>query len=70
MNNNPLPRLDGDPVFCEIAIRRLENFRRTGRLGWQNDHPFAEEYTLPSQSDDADATVVATEIRIEQPSLF
>jgi site-specific DNA-methyltransferase (adenine-specific) len=62
--------MDIDPVFCEIAIRRLENFRRSGRIGWQNDHPFAEEYTLPSQSDDADATVVATEIRIEQPSLF
>src|SRR4029077_12762466 len=27
---------DNDPVFCEIAIRRLEHYRRTGRLGWQN----------------------------------
>src|SRR5882672_4862709 len=31
---------DIDPVFCEIAIRRLEHFRATGRLGWQNGHPF------------------------------
>ena len=35
--------LDIDPVFCEIAIRRLENYRRTRRLGWQNSNPFAFE---------------------------
>ncbi|MFH0981169.1 MAG: site-specific DNA-methyltransferase [Planctomycetota bacterium] len=34
---------DIDPVFCEITIRRLEHFRRTGRLGWQNGHPFEDE---------------------------
>ncbi|MCO5052583.1 MAG: site-specific DNA-methyltransferase [Verrucomicrobiae bacterium] len=34
---------DIDPVFCEIAIRRLEHFRTTGRLGWQNGHPFEKE---------------------------
>ena len=34
---------DIDPVFCEIAIRRLEHFRETGRLGWQNGHPFEKE---------------------------
>ena len=34
---------DIDPVFCEIAIRRLEHFRATGRLGWQNGHPFEKE---------------------------
>ena len=34
---------DIDPVFCEITIRRLEQFRRTGRLGWQNGHAFQEE---------------------------
>lgn len=35
--------LDLDPVFCEIAIRRLEHFRQTGRLGWQNGNPFEQE---------------------------
>ncbi|MBO0720075.1 MAG: site-specific DNA-methyltransferase [Blastocatellia bacterium] len=35
--------LDIDPVFCEITIRRLENFRQTGRSGWQNSNPFARE---------------------------
>ncbi len=35
--------IDIDPVFCEISIRRLEHYRRTGRLGWQNSNPFSEE---------------------------
>ena len=35
--------MDVDPVFCEIVIRRLENFRTTGRTGWQNSNPFAVE---------------------------
>ncbi|MGE5721264.1 MAG: DNA-methyltransferase [Sphingomonadales bacterium] len=33
---------DIDPVFAEIAIRRLERFRRTGREGWQCENPFPE----------------------------
>jgi site-specific DNA-methyltransferase (adenine-specific) len=33
---------DIDPVFAEIAIRRLENYRRSGRTGWQRDSPFPE----------------------------
>lgn len=32
--------IDMDPVFCEITIRRLEQFRQAGRLGWQNGRPF------------------------------
>ena len=35
--------MDIDPVFCEVTIRRLEHFRRTGRTGWQNSNPFALE---------------------------
>lgn len=34
---------DIEPVYTEIAIRRLEHFRKTGRLGWQNSNPFTEE---------------------------
>lgn len=37
---------DLDPVFCEITIRRLEHFRATGELGWQNSHPFEIEGIL------------------------
>ncbi len=35
--------IDIDPVFTEITIRRLEHFRTTGRTGWQNGNPFANE---------------------------
>ena len=38
---------DLDPIFCEITIRRLENYRKTGRTGWQNGHPFENEIGLP-----------------------
>jgi hypothetical protein len=34
---------DLDPLFCEITIRRLEQQRATGRLGWQNGHAFEAE---------------------------
>jgi DNA methylase len=35
--------MDIDPVYCEITIRRLEQFRSSGLLGWQNSNPFARE---------------------------
>ncbi|MCI0696218.1 site-specific DNA-methyltransferase [candidate division KSB1 bacterium] len=35
--------IDLDPIYCEIAIRRLEHFRATGKTGWQNGNPFEEE---------------------------
>lgn len=34
--------IDLDPIYCEITIRRLEHFRKTGRLGWQNGNAFEE----------------------------
>lgn len=46
-----------DPVFCEIAIRRLEHFRKTGRTGWQNGHAFENELgslTTEHQQQDED----------------
>ena len=33
---------DIDPVFAEITIRRLENYRKTSRTGWQYNNPFPE----------------------------
>jgi DNA modification methylase len=33
---------DVDPVFAEMTIRRLENYRKTGRTGWQWRNPFPE----------------------------
>jgi len=35
--------IDIEPIYCEIAIRRLERFRKTGKLGWQNSNPFEKE---------------------------
>lgn len=35
--------IDIDPIYCEISIRRLENYRNTGRHGWQNSNPFEYE---------------------------
>lgn len=34
---------DIDPVYCELTIRRLEQYRETGKLGWQNSHAFEPE---------------------------
>lgn len=38
--------VDIDPIFCEIAIRRLEQYRSGGQLGWQNSHAFANDTDL------------------------
>ncbi len=35
--------VDIDPVFCEITLRRLENYRKHGLTGWQNSNPFSKE---------------------------
>jgi site-specific DNA-methyltransferase (adenine-specific) len=46
---------DIDPLYCEITIRRLEHYRKTGRLGWQNGHPFERELPeLISKQEDKD----------------
>lgn len=37
--------VDIDPVYCEIAIRRIENYRNTGQTGWQNGNPFEAEFS-------------------------
>jgi len=43
MLNRKCYTIDIDPVYCEIAIRRIERFRRIGKTGWQNSNPFEEE---------------------------
>ena len=35
--------IDIDPVYCEISLRRLENFRNNGKTGWQNSNPFYDD---------------------------
>ncbi|HKC64504.1 MAG TPA: site-specific DNA-methyltransferase, partial [Pyrinomonadaceae bacterium] len=49
---------DIDPIYCEVSIRRLERYRQTRKLGWQNGHPFEHEVALPipdSQSETAES---------------
>lgn len=43
LNNRRCFTMDIDPVYCEIIIRRLEYYKKTGKLGWQNGHPFEQE---------------------------
>lgn len=47
--------LDIDPIFCELTIRRLEHYRQTGRLGWQNGHAFEQELADANVSVDLQA---------------
>ncbi len=43
INNRRCYTSDLNPVFCEITLRRLENYRSNGKTGWQNSNPFAKE---------------------------
>ena len=54
--------MDIDPIFAEITIRRLERFRKTGQLGWQNGHPFQD--CLPNLSNSLEQT---EELEIQLP---
>ncbi len=43
INNRKCFTADLDPVFCEISLRRLENYRKNKKVGWQNSNPFSKE---------------------------
>lgn len=43
LNKRKCYTIDSDPLYCEIAIRRLEHYRKTGETGWQNSNPFEKE---------------------------
>jgi site-specific DNA-methyltransferase (adenine-specific) len=43
MNGRKCFTTDIDPIYCEITIRRLENYYSSGKTGWQNSNPFYEE---------------------------
>lgn len=49
MLNRRCYTMDIDPVYCEIAIRRLERFRSMGSTGWQNSNPFEREMATDSR---------------------
>jgi len=69
MLNRSCYTIDIDPVYCEIAIRRLEHLGRTGKTGWQNGNPFEEEL----RSDDTLKKLAGFEDKVLEelePTLF
>ena len=42
MNKRKVYTFDTDPIFAELTIRRLENFRKSGEAGFQYGNPFPE----------------------------
>ena len=70
INGRSCMAMDIDPIFCEITIRRLEHFRRTGRTGWQNGHPFEDEYISAVDEPVCAVGGDATTHPVPQKSLF
>jgi site-specific DNA-methyltransferase (adenine-specific) len=52
--------IDTDPVFCEMAIRRLEHYRTTGQLGWQNSHAFENDVRVQFEPVPTESVTVET----------
>jgi DNA modification methylase len=61
--------IDTDPLYCEIAIRRLERFRQTGTAGWQNGNPFEEEIRLDAGLNAA-VGIVPAAVEEDQPAFL
>ena len=61
---------DVDPIYCEITIRRLEQYRRSGRLGWQNGHPFEKEFPTPVSDETAEDRPEKSRRLSSEPTLF
>jgi len=69
MHQRKVYTFDIDPVFAELAIRRLEHFRKTGKTGFQVANPFPEvaaevadlatEYRLETKRDVKEAAPIA-----------
>ncbi|MFZ1935473.1 MAG: site-specific DNA-methyltransferase [Thermoguttaceae bacterium] len=70
INGRQCATMDIDPLFCEITIRRLEHFRRTSRLGWQNGHPFEDECVGRPNSIAQGTSAATVNSHAAQPSLF
>ncbi len=70
INGRSCLTMDIDPIFCEIAIRRLEHFRLTGRTGWQNGHAFEGEYECIDDDGSDVVEAISAKPHVAQPSLF
>jgi site-specific DNA-methyltransferase (adenine-specific) len=53
INKRRVFTFDIDPIFAEITIRRLENFRLTGKTGFQYANPFPEIAEFVSNQEQA-----------------
>ena len=51
--------MDLDPIFAEITIRRLENYRKDSKLGWQSSNPFQAELDQINAAEYSGVTVDA-----------
>ncbi len=74
VNNRRCFTMDIDPVYCEINIRRLEHLRKTGKLGWQNGHPFEQDLsntnTISFEKKELEAQNKIAEFEHTQKKLF
>jgi site-specific DNA-methyltransferase (adenine-specific) len=70
INERRCMTMDIDPIYCEITIRRLEHFRRTGRTGWQNGHAFEEDCPGAEHIGIDSADAVSVRPQAAQPLLF
>lgn len=70
MNQRRCFTMDIDPLFCEVTIRRLEHFRRAGRTGWQNGHPFENECSGSLRKNATQANAGSASSAVAQQSLF
>jgi site-specific DNA-methyltransferase (adenine-specific) len=59
--------IDIDPIYCEIAIRRLERFRATGKTGWQNGNPFEKEIL---ENSELRSSLMPEEVEDDQLAMF
>ena len=62
--------MDIDPIYCEVSIRRLERYRKTRKLGWQNSHPFEFELAIPNLGPQDEIEVGETSKTLFQDNLF
>lgn len=70
MNKRKVFTFDIDPIFAELSIRRLENFRKTGEAGFQFRNPFPEITDFVIEQKKANEETESQKNPVAQTSLF
>lgn len=70
INKRKVYTFDIDPIFAELTIRRLENYRKTGQTGFQYQNPFPEVNDFLSEKIESIEETQVNKIDIKQPALF